>query len=79
MTESEDGEWVRHEDYKKLIEDYKAQEQFTWELMQEEQARKWKAQDEVEFLWLRVRVLNGVLMATYGGIVAKLIAWSLGL
>lgn len=93
MTESEEGEWIRHEehqkliedakqlieDYKKLIEDYKAQEQFTWELMQEEQVRKWKAMGLAEHLSHRVHVLYIILMATYGVIVAKLIVWSLGI
>lgn len=83
MTESEEGEWIRHEehqklieDYKKLIKDYKAQEQFTWELMQEEQVRKWKAMGLAEHFSHRVHVLYIILMTTYGVIVAKLIGWS---
>ena len=79
MTESEEGEWVRHDEHQKLIEDYKAQEQFTWDLMREEQVRKWKAMGLSEHLDARVRALYIVLMGTYGVIVAKLIGWSLGL
>ena len=79
MKESEQGEWVRYDEYQKLIENHKAQEKFTLGLLQVEIDSKWEAQDEVEFLWLRVRVLTGVLIVNFIVFVAQLIGWSLGL
>lgn len=72
MRESEEGEWVRYDEHQKLIEDYEARDLFTWGLMRKEQIL-------TDHLETRVRALYIVLMVTYGAIVAKLIAWSLGL
>ena len=79
MKESEQGEWVRHDEHQKLIEDHKAQEQFTWDLMREEQVRKWEAMGLAEHLRDRIYVLSAVFVVTYVVIVAKLIVWSLGI
>jgi hypothetical protein len=79
MTESEEGEWVRYGEYKEIVELVSMERDSYRELYREEQFSKWEAMGLAEHLNYRVHVLNIILMATYGGIVAKLIGWSLGL
>jgi hypothetical protein len=86
MTESEEGEWVRYEDYKEETEILRMERDSYRELYTEankdhcDMALHYlKAQRLAVRYKFRVSVLHLVLMATYGGIVAKLIVWSLGI
>jgi hypothetical protein len=78
MKESDDGEFVRYEGVKQLLDDYIAQEQLMYEYYKEEQARKWEERRKVKHLEVRVRVLYCIIMAMMGMVVGKLIGWSLG-
>jgi len=79
MKESEQGEFVRYEDAKQLLDDYKAQEQWMYDMYKEEQQEKWKEQRLVLHLRNRVDVMYYIVMAMMGGAVGKLIGWSFGL
>lgn len=79
MKESEQGEWIRYDEYQKLIENHKAQEQSSWWSLREEQVRKWEAMGLADHLRDRIYVLSAVFVVTYVVIVAKLIVWSLGI
>ena len=85
MTESEEGEWVRYEDYKEETEilrmerdSYRAMYGDTFDNYCAMTRNYYKEQSLSSDYRFRVGVLNLVLMATYGVIVAKLIVWSLG-
>jgi len=79
MKEAEQGEFVRYEDSKQVIDDYIAQEQLMYEHYKEEQARKWEERRKVKHLEVRVRVLYYIIMAMMGMVVGKLVGWSFGL
>jgi type IV secretory pathway component VirB8 len=79
MKESEQGEFVRYEDSKQVIDDYIAQEQLMYEHYKEEQARKWEERRLVVHLRDRVNAMFCVTMVMMGLAVGKLIGWSLGL
>lgn len=79
MKESEDGEFVRYEEARQLLDDYKAQEQLMYEYYKEEQARKWEERRKVKHLEVRVRGLYYIIMVMMGMVVGKLIGWSFGL
>ena len=79
MKESEQGEFVRYEDSKQVIDDYIAQEQLMYEHYKEEQARKWEERRLVVHLRDSVAAMFFIIMAMMGCTVARLILWSFGL
>ena len=79
MKESEDGEFVRHEDAKLLLEDYKAQERFLYNMYKEELLKKWEEHKKVRHLQRRVNAMFYIIMVMMGLAVGKLIGWSFGL
>jgi len=86
MTESEQGEWVRYEDYNNATEILRSERDSYREFYREAHndycnmtKEYYKEQRLADYLETRVRALCIVLMATYGGIVAELIVWSFGL
>jgi hypothetical protein len=78
MKESDDGEFVRYEGVKQLLDDYKEGEQYMYERYKEEQARKWEERRKVKHLEARVNALYCIIMVMMGMVVGKLIGWSLG-
>jgi hypothetical protein len=78
MKEAEQGEFVRYEGVKQLLDDYKEGEQYMYERYIEEQARKWEERRKVKHLEVRVRTLYYIIMAMMGMVVGKLIGWSFG-
>jgi molybdopterin synthase catalytic subunit len=78
MKESDDGEFVRYEGVKQLLDDYKAQEQLMYEYYKEEQVRKWEERRKVKHLEVRVRVLYYIIMVMMGVVLSDLVIWSLG-
>lgn len=79
MKEAEQGEFIRYEDAKQLLDDYKAQEKLMYEWHKEEQERKWEERRLAEHLRDRVTAMFFIIMAMMGLAVGKLIGWSLGL
>ena len=80
MKESEQGEFVRYEGVKQLLDDYKEAEKYMYERYKEEQEKKWEERRKVKHLEVRVRVLYCIIiMAMMGVVLSKLIGWSLGI
>ena len=79
MKESNEGEFVRYEGVKQLLDDYKKAEQYMYERYKEEQEKKWEERRKVKHLEVRVRVLYCIIMAMMGVVLSKLIGWSLGI
>lgn len=79
MKESDDGEFVRYEGVKQLLDEYKEAEQHMYERYKEEQEKKWEERRKVKHLEVRVRVLYCIIMAMMGVVLSKLIGWSLGI
>lgn len=83
MTELEQGEWVRYEDYKEETERLRM-ERDSYRDMYRNTLDEFcnitkKYHKEQSHYITRIGVLFTVLMATYVIIVGKLIGWSLGL
>ena len=79
MKESSEGEFVRYEGVKQLLDDYKEAEKYMYERYKEEQEKKWEERRKVKHLEVRVRVLYCIIMAMMGVVLSKLIGWSLGI
>jgi hypothetical protein len=79
MKESEQGEFVRYEEAKQLLDDYKAQEKLMYDMYKDEQERKWEERRLVVHLRGRVTAMFFIIMALMGIVVGKLIGWSLGI
>ena len=86
MAESEEGEWIRYEDYKEETERLRMERDSYRELYTEankdhcDMALHYlKAQRLAVRYKFRVRVLTGVLIANFIVFVATLIGWSFGL
>ena len=79
MIESEEGEWIMYSDYEKSRDGWRKHVKHIGDLYISEMKRNIKLERENDHYTNRMLVLYYVLMATYGVIVAKLIAWSLGL
>lgn len=79
MKESNEGEFVRYEDVKQLLDDYKEAEKYMYERYKEEQEKKWEERRKVKHLEVRVRVLYCTIMAMMGVVLSKLVMWSFGL
>lgn len=79
MKESEQGEFVRYEDAKLLLEDYKVQERFLYDMYKEEQEKKWEERKKVRYLLDRVNAMFCIIIIMTGLAVGKLIGWSFGL
>jgi len=79
MAESEQGEWVRYEDYKEETDILRMGRDSYRELYREEQVSKWEEMGLAEHLRDRIYGLSVVLVVTYVVIVAELIGWSFGL
>ena len=79
MTESEQGEWIMYSDYEKSRDGWQKHVKHIGDFYTLEMKRNIKLERENDHYTNRMLVLYYVLMATYGGIVGKLIGWSLGL
>ena len=78
MKESDEGEFVRHEDVKQLLDEYIANESFMYDMYKEEQERKWEERRLVVHLRGRVTAMFFIIIIMTGLAVARLILWSLG-
>ena len=86
MTESEQGEWIRYEDYKEETEILRMERDSYRELYREthndyngligQYYKEYRLTDHYKF---RVHVLTWVLIVNFIVFVAKLIGWSFGL
>jgi hypothetical protein len=86
MTESEEGEWIRYEDYKEETErlrmerdSYRAMYGDTFDNYCAMTRNYHKEQRLTDHYRFRAHVLTGVLIVNFIVFVAKLIGWSLGL
>ena len=82
MTESDNGEWVRYEEFDWLQRGRDAYREMYKDTLNNYCAMTKKYHEEQrlsDHYRFRVGVLFTVLMGTYGAIFGKLIVWSLGL
>ena len=79
MKESEQGEFVRYEDAKQLLDEYIANERFMYDMFKEEQEMKWDERRNVRYLRDRVNAMFCIIIIMTSLAVGKLIGWSFGL
>lgn len=76
MKESDEGEWVRYEEYQQLIEDYDKTNKFNHVFIAKLYANARKYSRHLE---LRLLVLFSLVMGIATYTIIDLILWSLGL
>ena len=79
MKESDEGEFVRHEDVKQLLDEYIANESFMYDMYKEEQEKKWQERRNVRYLRDKVAVMYCIIIGMLSIAFVVLVRWSFGL
>ncbi len=79
MKESEQGEFVRYEDAKQLLDEYIANEKFMYDMYKEEQEMKWEERRKVRYFRYKVYVMYCIIIGMLSIAFVALVRWSFGL
>jgi hypothetical protein len=76
MKESEDGEFVRYDDAKQLLDEY---EKLMYDMYKEEQEMKWEERRKVRYFRYKVYVMYCIIIGMLSIAFVALVRWSFGL